>query len=124
MSVFDSFSATSLAPWMKAIHGEDVVVTPKLANGSFGTPATVKATVLRDRLAPRGTDNGQRLEYAVVVQIAMADYPDGTGGGSGRPNINGDKIDVFVRKGDTVKANKIVSTIISQVGQMWVLGLD
>lgn len=121
MSAFATFSGFASEFHTRAA-GETVTVTPRTAAGA-GTAATPPALVLRDPLGVRATDNQQRLEYKVVVQIAMADYPDGAGGGGGIPNVKSDTVAVAVRTGDTVKTTMKVAAILSQVGGMWHLGL-
>ncbi len=113
MSVFDSFAATSLAPFLSGGLGEPGNVTAK---GGQAKPVTI--IVHRDQLQPRGADKSQRLEYDLAVQISMAEYP------GGKPNVGGDIVEVMVRKGDTTLTRKTVTKIIGQVGSMWFLGLD
>lgn len=113
MSVFDSFAADSLAPFLTGTLGEPGFVVPK-----GGSPRACSIIVLRDQLQTRATDKNTRLEYTIEVQIAMADYP------GGRPNIGGDAVQIAARKGDTTLTTKKVSKIIGQAGAMWRLGLD
>jgi hypothetical protein len=113
VSVFDSFAATSLAPFLTAGLGEPAVITPH-----GGDPKPVTIIIHRDKLQTRPTDNSTRLEYDVTIQVAMADYP------GGMPNLGGDSVVYPKDKGGTVKAKRVIKALLGQTGGMWILGLS
>jgi hypothetical protein len=112
MSVFDTLAAQSLAPFLTDGLGEAASITPK---GGSATAVTI--IVLRDKLQTRATDGGSQPQYELQIQIPMAEYPGGT------ITPKGDTVDLFVRKGDTVKSRRTIAAILGQVGAMWILGV-
>lgn len=92
---------------------EDVFITPK-----GGTRTPTKATIFRDQLQTRATDRSQRVDYAVEAQITFDNYP------AAKPNLGGDVIECYIRHGDATMTRKTVSSLISQVGNVWHVRLD
>jgi len=91
--------------------GETITYTP-----SEGDAASISALVNRETLQVRGPDGSARLEYVVSIAVRRADVATVTTGG--------DTVALKLRISDSSTTTLTVTSIISQDGAMWELGLN
>lgn len=112
MSAFTVFSGFG-GSFQGLAQGETVILTVK---GGAPTPLT-DVIVLREKLQTRQTDQENRLQYILEVHIPIASYP------AALPNVQGDRLKVAVRRGDSVLTDLPISAVLGQAGGMWHLGV-